>query len=201
MGDRARAKPRPGSRARTGSGAPSPGVTGDGRRPARGRRGGRRRRRLRARTGRTRGQDRRRHECRNERTIHGQTSIPRPTYPARSRAAIAAQPLFLCESDSAGRPRHGDVGPPRSCRSGLPAPLLQFAVRGYGVDQRRVRAALGFRVHDPPRCRAAGRVVSTHRGRQFRRSPMCCPTRSALAMIVRVGLTAPIDGKKLESTT
>ncbi len=33
------------------------------------------------------------------------------------------------------------------------------------------------------------------------RSAMCSPTRKALAMIVRVGLTAPIEGKKLASVT
>ena len=41
---------------------------------------------------------------------------------------------------------------------------------------------------------------SQHCG-QPSRSMRCSPTRRALAMIVRVGFTAPIDGKKLESTT
>ncbi len=36
---------------------------------------------------------------------------------------------------------------------------------------------------------------------QATRSVRCWPTRRALAMIVSVGFTAPIDGKKLESTT
>jgi hypothetical protein len=30
---------------------------------------------------------------------------------------------------------------------------------------------------------------------------MCSPTRNAFAMIVKVGLTAPMDGKKLASVT
>src|SRR5439155_20443981 len=34
-----------------------------------------------------------------------------------------------------------------------------------------------------------------------RRSRMWSPTRSALAMMVRAGFTAPLDGKKLPSTT
>ena len=54
--------------------------------------------------------------------------------------------------------------------------------------QQRVQAAAG-----------ATLVVDGHA--HARRSARCCPTRSALAMMVSVGFTAPIDGKKLESTT
>src|SRR5947208_3092207 len=74
----------------------------------------------------------------------------------------------------------GDGRTARGVSDGRCAPQLLRRERGNGERQRQDR-----------------QVGELHR----KRSRMWSPTRSALAMIVSAGFTAPLDGKKLPSTT
>jgi hypothetical protein len=105
-----------------------------------------------------------------------------------------------------GHPHHRDRQGPRGRLHGghsglrhgtlaLPWVVGLLRVEAGGKEQREDREPW---LHAPT---PAGRTASRLSARAPMRSSRWSPTRSALAMIVRAGFTAPLEGKKLPSTT
>jgi hypothetical protein len=103
------------------------------------------------------------------------------------------------------RPRCCEFWPVFHCRLTLD-PRLPDQSMGCGLQQSNRSLTHGFRKsggHGAEASAGSGCAFGQHCGSAgaASRSRMCSPTRSALAMMVSAGFTAPLDGKKLESTT
>ena len=133
--------------------------------------------------------------ARRRRPAAARTSRPAPRRPTPSRTSARG-----VEGDRRGPCRR------RSCRRCRPPSTTRRrrrvgrrrAPRASAEQQRSARDAAA-RAADAALMRSAS--SRTRRSRAPSRSSRWSPTRSALAMIVSAGFTAPLDGKKLPSTT